>query len=67
LLGDIKDNGIREALSYVRYNGKNFIVDGHHRLKAARKLGLESVPAQEVQLPFLGYRTVDDLFVDMPR
>lgn len=59
-----KDGGIKEPIKYVEYNGKMYVVDGHHRLIAAKKLGLENVPAQQVDLPFAGYRTVDDLNFD---
>ena len=59
-----KDGGIKEPIKYVEYNGKMYVVDGHHRLIAAKKLGLENVPAQQVELPFAGYRTVDDLNFD---
>ncbi len=61
LKADIIQNGVREPIKYVVYQGEKFVVDGHHRLQAARDLRLHKVPAEEVQLPFLGYRNVDDL------
>jgi RHS repeat-associated protein len=62
LKSDIAKNGIKDPIKYVEVNGKNYIVDGHHRLLAARELGIGNVPVQQVQLPFGGYRTVADLF-----
>lgn len=38
-----------------------YVVDGHHRLLAAKKLGLEEVPIKKVELPYAGYSTTDDL------
>jgi RHS repeat-associated protein len=58
---DIKANGIQEPIKYVENNGTNSVVDGHHRLMAAKKLGLEQVPVKKVQLPYGGYKTKDDL------
>ncbi|WP_420386231.1 RHS repeat-associated core domain-containing protein [Roseivirga sp.] len=57
LKADIKQNGIREPIKYTTYNGRRYVVDGHHRLRAARELGMESIPAEEVT----GYRTPMDL------
>jgi ParB-like chromosome segregation protein Spo0J len=37
------------------------VVDGHHRLKAAKQLGLKEVPVEEVKLPYAGYKTTSDL------
>ena len=61
LINDIKGNGIKETIKYVEYNGRKYVVDGHHRLLAAKKLGLTEVPIEEVQLPYAGYNSVDDL------
>lgn len=61
LKADIVQNGVREPIKYVVYQGEKFVVDGHHRLKAARDLRLREVPVEEVQLPFGGYRDADDL------
>ena len=59
---DIARNGILDPIKYVEFNGRKYIVDGHHRLRAARELGIEKVPTQQVQLPYGGYRTTGDLF-----
>lgn len=66
LKDDIAQNGIKDPIKFVTYNGRKFVVDGHHRLVAARQLGIKEVPAQEVKLPYLGYKNVDDLFSDVP-
>ena len=61
LTNDIRANGIREPIRYVMHNGQKYVVDGHHRLIAARRLGIREVPTQRVELPFRGYRTLEDL------
>ncbi len=61
LMNDIKTNGIQEPIKYVEYNGQRYVVDGHHRLLAAKKLGLTEVPIERVELPFAGYKTIEDL------
>ncbi len=61
LMNDIKVNGIKEPIKYVEYEGEMYVVDGHHRLLAAKKLGLTEVPVERVELPYSGYSTVDDL------
>jgi hypothetical protein len=61
LVNDIAENGIRDPIKYVEVNGNKFVVDGHHRLAAARQLGIKDVPVQQVQLPYAGYRSVGDL------
>jgi hypothetical protein len=58
----IKNEGIKEPIKYVEYNGHKYVVDGHHRLEAAKQLGIKDVPVQKVELPYGGYKTVDDLF-----
>lgn len=57
------DGGIQESIKYVEDNGANYIVDGHHRYFAAQKLGISQVLVQQVQLPYLGYRTSTDLIL----
>ncbi|WP_421831045.1 ParB N-terminal domain-containing protein [Larkinella sp.] len=58
---DIKLNGVQESIKFVEHNGKRFVVDGHHRLRAAKELGIQDVPVQQVKLPYAGYKTVEDL------
>lgn len=62
LVSDIKNNGIQNSIKYVSFNGGKYIVDGHHRVAAAISLGIDVVPAMEVQLPYGGYKTTEDLF-----
>jgi len=63
LKADIRRSGVREPIKYVRTSdGRNYIVDGHHRARAAQELGLQSVPVEEVTLPYRGYRTEHDLY-----
>jgi uncharacterized ParB-like nuclease family protein len=66
LTADIAENGMREPISYIAHNGRNYVVDGHHRLLAAERLGLKEVPVQRVNLPFRGYTTVEDLMQFVP-
>ncbi|MCX6129840.1 MAG: ParB N-terminal domain-containing protein, partial [Proteobacteria bacterium] len=44
------------------YNVQKYIVDGHHRARAAKEIGWLEVEIEEVALPYLGYKTPDDLF-----
>jgi len=57
----IKEDGIIEPIKYVEHNGVKSVVDGHHRLRAAKELGHKTVPAQSVLLPYGGYKTTLDL------
>ena len=56
------DGEIKESIKYFEHDGQKYIVDGHHRVMAARKVGIGQVPAQKVQLPYSGYKSIDDLF-----
>lgn len=62
MVNDINRNGIREAIKYVEVNGDKYVVDGHHRLLAAKMLGLDKLPIQQVSLPYSGYGDINDLF-----
>lgn len=50
-----------ETVKFVEHEGRRYVVDGHHRLLAARQLGIGEVPVEQVQLPYLGYKTIADL------
>lgn len=68
LLNTIKADGkVNETIKYVMHDGKMYIVDGHHRYFAARKLGIETVPIEQVHLPYLGYKTPADFFDEVIR
>lgn len=62
LIDDIAENGIRQPIRYVEHDGVKYVVDGNHRLRAAKALGIRNVPVEEVSLPYRGYRSVNDLF-----
>ena len=59
----VDKNGITDPIDYVVHEGKNYVVNGHHRLQAAKVLGIDQVPVNQVSLPFKGYFSVSDLFV----
>ena len=61
-MNDISRNGIQNPILYVESNGVKYVVNGHHRLLAAKKLHIKNVPTQRVQLPYRGYKTPSDLF-----
>ena len=61
LLEDIKINGIKEPIKYVEYKGKKYVVDGHHRLRAAIELNIKEIPTQQVFLPYKSYKSIWDL------
>lgn len=57
----IQKEGIKEPIKYVEHNGEKYVVDGHHRLYAARYLGLETINVQKVELPYNDYKSTKDL------
>jgi RHS repeat-associated protein len=60
---DIAKNGIKEPIEYVVCKGEKFVVNGHHRLRAAKELGMNQVPAKQVCLPYnKNIQTFEDLF-----
>ena len=61
LLESIRKNGITDPIKYVEYKGTKYVVDGHHRLRAAKQLKLDKIPTQKVLLPYKGYKTINDL------
>lgn len=61
LVDDIKKNGITEPIKYVEHNGTKYVVDGHHRLQAAKDLKLKDIPVEKVSLPYKGYKNISDL------
>jgi len=61
LVESIRKNGIVEPIKFVEHDGIKYVVDGHHRLRAATQLGLDEIPAEKVTLPYKGYKTIEDL------
>ena len=57
----IRKSGITESIKYVEYKGEKYVVDGHHRLRAAKELGLKNVPIEKVSLPYKSYKKIEDL------
>ena len=52
---------ITESLKYVVRDGKKYLVNGHHRQRLAKQKGIKEVPAEQVELPYKGYKTEKDL------
>lgn len=61
LVNDINENGINEPIKFIEHDGVNYVVDGNHRLVAARSLNFSNAPVEKVELPYLVYRSIDDL------
>ncbi|TDQ12026.1 ParB-like nuclease family protein [Pedobacter metabolipauper] len=55
-----KDGGITDPVKYIEHKGNKYMVDGHRRVQAAKKLGFSQVPVQAEQLPYGSYRTTAD-------
>ncbi len=50
-------------IKVVEHNGQRYVIDGHHRLAAARKVGVP-VPYETIgsaELTIRGYQTIDDV------
>ena len=58
----IKSEGITNPIKYVEIDGNRYVVDGHHRLYAAKMLNLDFILAEQVELPYKGYDSFNDLF-----
>ncbi len=57
-----EDGYIGEPVKVVEHDGMLLLVDGHHRVRAAKLAGLEEVPYEVVDLPWnTSYRTIDDV------
>lgn len=54
-------NGVQKPVNYVEIGGENYLVNGNHRVAMALKFGRSTVPAQRVQLPFMGFKTADEV------
>jgi len=59
LLDDIRHNGILQPID-ITYN--NVILDGHHRVKAAKELGIKEI---EVKIPELLYVDEDEFLISV--
>lgn len=67
LKNSIKQNGIQETIKYVEYEGRFHIVDGNHRVMAARELGVNNIPVEKVELPYASYKNIKDLVYYGPK
>jgi RHS repeat-associated protein len=48
LVNDIKTNGVISPVEYTVKDGIKYIVNGHHRVYIAKRLGINTIPVQEV-------------------
>jgi hypothetical protein len=53
--------GLGFDLKYVEINGIKYLVDGNHRARIMQDLGAEFIAATKVDLPYLGFRTTNDV------
>ncbi|MBC8756059.1 ParB N-terminal domain-containing protein [Kordia sp. YSTF-M3] len=44
IMNEYKNTNIMKPIQIVEYKGVNYVVNGHHRLAAAKQLGLENIP-----------------------
>jgi len=49
-INDIKEGKPFEAITLALVGGKAYVVDGHHRIDAAKHLGLKTIPASVVDI-----------------
>ena len=49
LTEDIRKNGITTPITIEVYNGKGLIVEGNHRLAAAKRLGIKNIPVRIIE------------------
>lgn len=56
IMNDARNGGIKNAVDVFSHNGKNYIIDGHHRVEAARRLG-QNVPVNYLPSP-RGYSNI---------
>ena len=61
LKANIQVHGIKESVKYVESNGIKYIVDGHHRVRIAKELGIDLIPVERVKLPYGQYKNTNDL------
>ncbi len=55
-------NKAEEPLVVTKNNGAFYLLDGYHRQRIAKDLGIKDVPIKEVELPWGAYKTEYDLF-----
>jgi hypothetical protein len=63
-MDDMRVNGWQgKPIDVFEHNGSKYILDGHHRVEAARRVGIDvpynSVPASN--LGAYGYKTADEV------
>ena len=46
----IKEEGIRDALVVTLLDGKNVLVDGHHRFRVGKEVGIKDFPTKQIEL-----------------
>ena len=54
---DAAVNGLREPIRFTEIGGTNYIVQGNNKLGWAYKFKWDTVPAEQVCLPFRGFLT----------
>jgi hypothetical protein len=57
----MRENGYTgRPVFVVVHEGKKYVVDGNHRLRASEGI-LDEIPYQVIDLPFAGFNTIDDV------